>query len=83
MTLLKYMKCTKSKYIKAARLSHRCSWCGQPIDIGQPYIRWRYFGDEPTTCKVHPECHEVIMEDAYEWGNEEWTLYDHPRGLSD
>lgn len=41
---------------QAARIQHRCDWCGETIEPGEVYKRWRCFGDSVCTVKAHPEC---------------------------
>ena len=57
-----------------ARKIHRCSWCGQAIEIGMHYKRYRWFGDDgPSTVKMHPECLDYVDDLARnEWGPIEW-----------
>ncbi len=40
-----------------ARKTHKCHWCGESIDPGEKYSKWRWvdFGDI-STVKVHAEC---------------------------
>ncbi len=43
--------------IKAARRAHRCDWCNETIDEGQPYVRQRNKdGADVWTYRAHPEC---------------------------
>jgi hypothetical protein len=57
-----------------AAKKHRCSWCGESIDVGESYKRYRYFdGGDVGTVKMHPECYEDMLECAsYEGGWIEW-----------
>jgi hypothetical protein len=66
--------CTKTTTQKAIK-SHRCSWCWQLVEPGEQYKRYRYYnGGDAGTVKLHPECHEVMLEEAAEWGPDfEWT----------
>lgn len=50
------------EHIKRARKRHVCEWCGEDIEPGQPYDRYRYYeeGEPPGTVKAHPECMECI-----------------------
>ncbi len=49
------MSQTEAKTHKA-RIRHRCLWCWQFIEVGETYMRYRWFGDdEPCTVKAHPE----------------------------
>jgi hypothetical protein len=58
-----------------ARKRHRCTWCWEFIEPGEQYKRYRYFdGGDAGTVKLHPECHEAMLQDAAEWGPRfEWT----------
>lgn len=70
--------------IKAARKDHRCTWCGQKIDAGQPYERWRWYSDdgEADTCKMHPECVAALdAQIAYD-GDNEFMPYGNARGCT-
>lgn len=52
-----------------ARKAHRCSWCGQPIDVGDEYVRVRgVFEGYPLVNKFHPECDAAAAADYQEWG---------------
>lgn len=59
----------------AARKRHRCSWCWQFIGKGEQYKRYVVFDSgETNTVKMHPECHEAMLEAAAEEGGwMEWT----------
>ena len=57
-------------HVKRSRKTHLCWWCGQIINVGEPYSRWGFIGDyRMSTVKVHPECrdlwHEYSSEDEY------------------
>ena len=57
-----------------ARKRHRCTWCWQFIEIGETYLRYRYYGDDACTVKEHPECYEAMLEAVREEGGFfEWT----------
>lgn len=44
--------------VKAARKTHRCNWCNEDIEAGQPYVRQRNKdGADVWTWKAHPECY--------------------------
>lgn len=62
-----------------ARKEHRCSWCGQPIPIGEEYVRVRgVFEGNPLVNKLHPECDDAAAADYREWG-EGYSLYENDR----
>lgn len=49
--------------IKAARKAHKCIWCGQRIEIGQPYTYERsIYEGEPQSHHWHPECLGAMRE---------------------
>jgi hypothetical protein len=66
---------TEVQHITAAVKSHRCSWCDQRIEAGQPYKRYRWFdGGEAETCRLHPECFDAMEIDCeLNGGWIEWT----------
>lgn len=48
---------TTPETIKAARKKHRCCWCWEHIEVGNSYVRFRYFdGGDASTSRLHPEC---------------------------
>lgn len=53
---------TQIEQIKSAKKKHSCDWCGERIEPGSSYFRWRFFSqshrDEFGTCKLHPECYQ-------------------------
>lgn len=56
------MSFNHSTEIAKCRKPHRCHWCGERIEIGQPAVRivgiWEGdFGH----CHWHPECNTVCM----------------------
>lgn len=74
---------TEPVYVLAARKRHRCDWCWERIEVGQPYKRWRWYDSgDASTVRVHPECSDAIsacdprdMEDG-------WMPGDNPRGCN-
>jgi predicted nucleic acid-binding Zn-ribbon protein len=73
--------CTDVETIKSARKPHRCSWCGERIEAGSSYFRWRcYDGGDASTCRMHGECKAACESD--EWvqaDGGEFSLYDNER----
>lgn len=72
---------TADETIKAARKAHACSWCGERIEVGDTYTRYRFFqhGDAGT-CRMHPECLAAMHEEANnEGGWIEFTPGDNER----
>lgn len=54
---------------KAVRKKHRCEWCGELIDIGDTYHRYRWFQHgEAGVCKMHPECMADMQTAAHDEG---------------
>jgi hypothetical protein len=63
------MYSTRVCHVKAARKQHKCSWCAEKIEAGEPYAYYRWYGgDEPATVKMHPECNEGMQQVAYDEG---------------
>lgn len=57
--------CTDDTFHVAKRRTHRCSWCGETIKLGERYARYRYFdGADAGTVKMHEECHADMLECA-------------------
>lgn len=58
-----------------AKKQHRCDWCWQFVNAGETYKRYRYYnGGDVGTVKMHPECHDVMQDEAREEGSWfEWT----------
>ena len=76
------MTSTELVEIKASKKTHECSWCGETIEQGDSYTRYRWFdGSDATTVKMHPECLEAskrLIE--IERGQIEFSPGDHTRG---
>ena len=44
-----------------ARKTHRCTWCGEKIQVGEGYKRWTCIGDDgPMATKMHIECRAAL-----------------------
>jgi len=73
---------TEAVSIKAAQKPHRCDWCAEHIDVGQPYSRYRWYGNgDAVTVKMHPECLTAMHElSRLEGGEIEFSPGDSPRG---
>lgn len=77
------MHCTTPEIIKAAKKRHICSWCGQRIETGDAYKRWRcYDGIDAGTVKMHPECCDVCTAELRKSGENEFTPYDNERPVA-
>lgn len=58
------MSNSKIKEVSHARTTHKCSWCGESIEIGEGYVHWTYFEDgECTKVKMHHECHLALDDE--------------------
>ena len=77
------MSCTIiAESTQRARKAHRCSWCGQPIPVGEEYVRTRFvFEGDPGSNKFHMECDKAAAEDYAEWG-EGFMPYENERPTS-
>lgn len=64
------MFCTPS-ITRTARKPHRCTYCGEAINIGDKYETWRSVDDGWFTNKMHPEC----SADMSESGEYEYSTY--------
>ena len=61
--------CTEATSHTAIK-KHSCSWCGEAIEIGEQYKRYRYFSDgDAATVKMHPECYDDLSVCARANGN--------------
>lgn len=51
-------------YVNKARITHICTWCGELIEKGSPYYRWRSKrgSDDPLTSRMHLECVDAFEE---------------------
>jgi len=75
------MSCgSTTRTTQKARQQHRCSWCGQKIEPGSLYHRWRWFDDgDASTVKMHDECLGAFERS----GDNEFYLYDNERPTPD
>ncbi len=66
--------------VVAARKQHRCIWCGQAINVGEPYTYERSVYDgQMQTHHWHPECLPAAQAEMREWNDEEFLPYEHER----
>ena len=68
--------------VKRSRKRRWCDWCGEAIEIGQPYESYRWAdGGDAGTVKMHPECLAAMDRAAKaEGGNIVWCPGDFRRG---
>ena len=57
------MFCTPSKTVKARKL-HQCTYCCEPINAGDSYLKWTSVDDSWFTNKLHAECLDALLEEA-------------------
>ena len=74
------MFCTDTE-THTARKVHRCDSCGELIQPGEVYKRWRCYDDTVCTCRMHPECLQMHQDDAdgYSWEFSRWGNERPPR----
>ena len=69
---------------KKARKRHKCFWCGDPIQLGEPYSYWGWASDGGVErIKVQPEC-EIAWQATCnnEFDGIYVTIpYDHEKGI--
>ena len=68
--------------VAKSRKARQCSWCAEPIEIGQPYrgYGWRD-GSQHGHESFHPECYVAMGERAAEEGGFFlWSPGDFSRG---
>lgn len=71
------MHCTPTQTL-TARKAHLCMSCGERINAGEQYLRWRCYDDgDAGTVKMHPEC--WAMHDAGSTGPWEFTPFSYER----
>ena len=68
------MYCTDpEKHI--ARKIHRCMSCGEVVNVGEQYLRWRcYDNGDVGTVKMHPECLAMHCAQAEGMGGGFWEF---------
>jgi len=73
---------TKPELIQSARKTHLCFWCGQLVNVGESYTRYRaFYSGDASTMRMHNECHLAMTEAATLEGDViEFGLADNPRG---
>ena len=70
--------------IKSVKKPHQCSWCGERIEVGGTYQRYRWFGDDGAgVVKLHDECKAALDEVvSHERGEYLFSPGDNGRGCS-
>ena len=79
------MRAFHPQSVKASRKRRKCDWCGEMIEIGQPYDShmWSAYGDT-TRIVMHPECKAAAGElAAKDGGFVEWMTGEFKRGSID
>ena len=67
---------------QTARKEHACDWCGEKIEVGQRYRRWRWFdGGDTSVVKAHEECNAAWVYASNESVDEVRAGGDQPRGV--
>lgn len=64
--------------VLTARKPHRCTNCGESINVGETYHRWTTFEDAAFVSKMHPECNHALLKEAG-YGEFEYTPYEGER----
>ena len=72
------MYCTQPTTPKARKL-YRCMSCGEPINIGDVYARWRCYDDGASTNIMHTECLEMRREEEDGYGYFEYSPFSYDR----
>ena len=68
------MHCTDPETL-TARKTHNCQSCGDLVNAGETYLRWRcYDGGDAGTVKMHPECYAMHQADADGMGGGPWEF---------
>ena len=74
---------TDIETIASARRKHRCSWCNERINVGEKYLRYRWYDSgDAATVKLHEECNSAMSEFIKNEGGYdiEFSPGDNPRG---
>ena len=74
--------CTQPETRKS-RKARRCDSCGEAIDVGGLYRRWRCFdARDAETVQMHPECHDAHLA-AADGEDYEFSRHGHARGSAE
>lgn len=60
-----------------AQKEHKCSWCGEKIEIGDKYHNWSVFDRGVHRCKAHVECYVALSESP----RDEYDMFSQQRGV--
>lgn len=56
---------TNIRRVRHCRKPYLCDWCGERIKLDDAMSTWGWFTNgSGTTIRVHPECHDAMLEDA-------------------
>lgn len=68
--------------VAKSRRGRQCTWCGEQVQIGDPYKAYQFRdGRETGHVTLHPECYSAMQEMAAEEGGWfSWTEGDFSRG---
>ena len=70
-----------SRETPKARKQHQCTWCYEPILIGEKYARERGICDgDPQVTKMHAECAAAASKFFTEYGEEYYEPGSFKRG---
>ena len=78
------MTCIFRHNKQKAKKEHKCSWCGEQIEIGETYYyqAGTYYGDFQVT-KLHEDCDAACSEASYKYGMEDYEPYSYKRGTTE
>lgn len=63
------MACVSTHKTVRAKKAHVCHWCGERIELGELYVKYRWWnGGDAGTNKMHPECDKACADAAHEEG---------------
>jgi hypothetical protein len=70
------------RHTKHTRVAHRCDWCGEWIQFGEPKASWRWKHDDEsmTTVRVHQECYVASIQMDRRDLEDGWTPGQFARG---
>lgn len=55
---------------RKARKTHKCSWCDDPIEHSEEYVRWLWKdGADMVPVKCHLDCYDAWQRDGAEFAN--------------